>query len=47
MMCAASGKERTVDEYSSLIERAGWKYIQTLHPPDQSRLMGVIEGGKL
>ena len=47
MMCAASGKERTVDEYSSLIERAGLKHIQTLRPPDQSGLMGVIEGGKL
>jgi O-methyltransferase domain len=33
MMCAAYGKERTVDEYSSLIERAGWKHIQTLRPP--------------
>jgi hypothetical protein len=46
-MCAASGKERTIDEYSRLLERADWKYIQALHPPDQFGLMGVIEGGKL
>ena len=47
MMCAASGKERTVDEYSALLERSGWKYVQTLHPHKQSGLMEVIEGSKL
>ena len=48
MMCVASGRERTVDEYSTLLERSGWKYIQTLSPHNsQSGLMEVIEGIKL
>lgn len=47
MMCVASGKERTVDEYSTLLEQSGWKYVQTLHPHKQSGLMEVIEGSKL
>jgi hypothetical protein len=46
MMCAASGKERTTDEYSTLLQQAGWKYIQTLHPHQQSGLIEVIEGSK-
>jgi predicted transcriptional regulator len=44
MMCAASGKERTVDEYSGLLKRAGWEYNQTLNP--SSGLIGVIEASK-
>jgi hypothetical protein len=44
MMCAASGRERTVDEFSALLERAGWRYAQTLHP--NSGLISVIEGRK-
>jgi hypothetical protein len=47
MMCVASGKERTVDEYSTLLEQSGWKYVQTLHPHQQSGLIAVIEGSKL
>ena len=47
MMCVASGKERTVDEYSTLLEQSGWKYVQTLHPHKQSGLIEVIEGSKL
>lgn len=47
MMCVSSGKERTVDEYSDLLEQSGWKYVQTLHPDKQSGLMEVIEGSKL
>jgi ubiquinone/menaquinone biosynthesis C-methylase UbiE len=46
MMCAASGKERTVDEYSSLLQQSGWKYVQTLHPHQQPGLVEVIEGRK-
>jgi predicted transcriptional regulator/ubiquinone/menaquinone biosynthesis C-methylase UbiE len=46
MMCAASGRERTVDEYSSLLQQSGWKYVQTLHPHQQSGLVEVIEGRK-
>jgi predicted transcriptional regulator len=44
MMCVASGRERTVEEYSSLLEQAGWKYVQTLHP--SSGLISVIEASK-
>jgi predicted transcriptional regulator len=47
MMCVASGKERTVDEYSSLLEQSGWKYVQTHHPHQQTGLIEVIEGTKL
>ena len=47
MMCVASGKERTVSEYSSLLQQSGWKYVQTLHPHQQSGLIEVIEGSKL
>ena len=44
MMCVASGKERTIDEYSRILEQAGWKYVQTLNP--SSGLISVIEGSK-
>lgn len=43
MMCVSSGKERTVDEYSALLERSGWKYNQTLHPKQRTGLVQVIE----
>jgi hypothetical protein len=46
MMCVASGRERTVDEYSSLLEQSGWKYIQTLRPHQKSGLIEVIESSK-
>ncbi|KVC74432.1 hydroxyneurosporene methyltransferase [Burkholderia ubonensis] len=42
MMCWGSGRERTEDEYASLLAAAGWKY-KTSHYPE-SRLMGVVEG---
>jgi hypothetical protein len=45
MMCVSSGKERTVDEYSTLLKRSGWKYVQILHP-HQGGLIEVIEGSK-
>jgi hypothetical protein len=44
MMCVASGRERTVEEYGDLLKRAGWKYTKTLH--SHSGLMGVAEGNK-
>ena len=48
MMCVASGRERTVDEYSTLLDRSGWKYVQTLHPhKHQHGLMEVIESSKI
>jgi ubiquinone/menaquinone biosynthesis C-methylase UbiE/predicted transcriptional regulator len=46
MMCVASGKERTVDEYSSLLQQSDWEYVQTLHPHQQSGLIDVIEARK-
>jgi hypothetical protein len=45
MMCVSSGKERTVYEYSTLLQRSGWKYVQILHP-HQGGLIEVIEAGK-
>jgi predicted transcriptional regulator len=48
MMCVASGRERTVEEYSTLLDRSGWKYVQTLHPHNrQHALMEVIESSKI
>ena len=44
MMCVASGKERTIDEYTRILEQAGWNYVQTLNP--SSGLISVIEGSK-
>ena len=44
MMCVASGKERTAEEYADLLKRAGWKFTKTLH--SHSGLMGVTEGNK-
>ncbi|MDQ3838312.1 MAG: acetylserotonin O-methyltransferase [Thermoproteota archaeon] len=44
MMCWGTGRERTVEEYSSLLEKSGWKYIQTFYP--KSGLIGVIEAAK-
>jgi hypothetical protein len=41
MMCISSGKERTADEYSTLLERAGWKYVQTLHPHQQTIIIRI------
>jgi hypothetical protein len=41
MMCWGTGRERTVEEYASLLERTGWKYVHTWFP--QSRMMGVVE----
>src|SRR6266581_3664125 len=42
MMCWGTGRERTVEEYAALLERAGWKYVHTWFP--QSRMMGAVEG---
>lgn len=44
MMCWGTGRERTVEEYAALLERAGWKYVHTWFP--RSRMMGVVEGIK-
>ncbi|HEY7228298.1 MAG TPA: methyltransferase [Nitrososphaeraceae archaeon] len=44
MMCVATGKERTVQEYADLLKRTGWNHANTFH--SRSGLMGVIEGKK-
>ena len=42
MMCWGTGRERTREEYAALLERAGWKYVDTLYPPVGA--IGVVEG---
>lgn len=44
MMCALTGRERTEEEYSALLEKAGLVFVKTHYP--QSRLVGVVEGVK-
>lgn len=44
MMCALTGKERTEKEYAALLEKAGFRYVQTHYPPSKS--IGVVEGIK-
>ncbi len=41
MMCWGTGRERTVQEYSTLLEGAGWRYVKTWYPTD--RMMGAVE----
>lgn len=42
MMCWGTGRERTEEEYKTLLERAGWMPVRTWFP--RSRMMGVVEG---
>jgi len=44
MMCVATGRERTIDEYAQLLKSAGWKHTNTFH--SRSGLMGVVVGNK-
>ena len=44
MMCVATGRERTIDEYAQLLKSAGWKHANTFH--SRSGLMGVVVGNK-
>ncbi len=44
MMCATSGRERTSEEYESILNQSGWRYDKTLYP--NSKIIGVIEGVK-
>ncbi len=44
MMCWGSGRERTVEEYSGLLEQSGWDYVQTIYP--RNGLIGIMEGVK-
>ena len=45
MMCATTGRERTVEEYKSLLNQSGWGDVQTHYP--KSNMIGVIEGTKV
>jgi hypothetical protein len=42
MMCWGPGRERTLQEYASLLEEAGWSYVGAR--PIADGLMGLIEG---
>jgi hypothetical protein len=42
MMCWGSGRERTEEEYASLLKASGWHFV-TCHYPSHSS-MGVVEG---
>jgi predicted transcriptional regulator len=42
MMCATTGRERTIEEYQSILTQSGWKHVQTHYP--KSKMIGVIEG---
>jgi predicted transcriptional regulator len=44
MMCATTGRERTIAEYKTLLSQSGWKYLQTHYP--NSKMIGVIEAVK-
>ena len=44
MMCATTGRERTIEEYKSILSQSGWRHIQTHYP--KSNMIGVIEGTK-
>ena len=44
MMCATSGRERTSEEYESILNQSGWRYDKTHYP--NSKIIGVIEGVK-
>jgi hypothetical protein len=44
MLCALTGKERTEEEYLTLLKQAGFKHVRTHFPP--SRMMAVIEAIK-
>jgi predicted transcriptional regulator len=44
MMCATTGRERTIEEYQEILIQAGWRYVQTHYP--KSKMIGVIEGTK-
>ena len=42
MMCWGSGQERTEEEYASLLEASGWRFIACHYPSHAS--MGAVEG---
>ena len=44
MMCVATGRERTAEEYADLSRKAGWSNIKTLY--SHSGQMGVVQASK-
>ncbi|MGH7897004.1 MAG: methyltransferase [Candidatus Binatia bacterium] len=42
MMCWGTGRERTSEEYAALLDRAGWRYIDTAFPSIGA--IGIVEG---
>lgn len=44
MLCALTGRERTVKEFSELFNKSGLKFVKTHYPPSQ--MIGVIEAVK-
>jgi hypothetical protein len=44
MMCVATGRERTAEEYVDLLKRAGWSNAKSFY--SHSRQMGVIQASK-
>ena len=44
MIIVSTGRERTLEEYTGLLEGAGWTYQQTWYPA--SKMLGVVEGVK-
>jgi hypothetical protein len=44
MLIMLTGRERTIEEYTELLEGAGWTYRQTWYPA--SKMLGVMEGVK-
>jgi len=44
MMCVATGRERTAEEYADLSKKAGWSNIKTLY--SRSGKMGIVQASK-
>lgn len=44
MMCATTGRERTLEEFKNILKQAGWEHINTYYP--NSKMIGIIEGIK-
>jgi hypothetical protein len=44
MLIMLTGRERTLEEYTGLLQRAGWTYRQTWYPA--SKMLGIVEGVK-
>jgi hypothetical protein len=44
MMCVATGRERTTEEYADLLTKAGWNNIKTSY--SRSAQMGVVQASK-